>query len=35
MALRVAKRAVEWAEKNFKKPFENIIKTFNKCLKEK
>ena len=30
-----AERAVEWAEKNFKKAVENINETFNKCLEEK
>ena len=37
MVLRfiAAERAVELAEKNFKKAVDNIIKTFNKCLEEK
>ena len=28
-----AKKAVEWAEKNIKKVFENMNKKFNKCVK--
>ena len=28
-----AKKAVEWAEKNIQKVFDNIDKKFNKCVK--
>ena len=29
------KKAIEWAEKNIKKVFENINKKVNKCIKQK